>query len=140
MHCTGCGMNIPFAGEVCPHCLRQKKSDQTGTVATGLGLLTRGFPWQSYRRLRRNAHRWLRAVDDRRGISQSVGNRTTEKPPNVRVDPRPMVKIASIRLCVATKAQGDAAARLRRLDDLKAVGLSSERQRHHQGTIIMSAL
>jgi F0F1-type ATP synthase assembly protein I len=36
-------MKIPFAGEVCPPCLRQKKSDQTGTVATGLGLLTGGF-------------------------------------------------------------------------------------------------
>lgn len=36
-------MNIPFAGELCPHCLRQKKSDQTGTVATATGLLLGGL-------------------------------------------------------------------------------------------------
>ncbi|EGC00427.1 hypothetical protein G1E_03195 [Pseudomonas sp. TJI-51] len=26
--CSGCGMTIPFSGEVCPHCHRDKSDDQ----------------------------------------------------------------------------------------------------------------
>lgn len=36
-------MKIPFAGEVCPYCLRNKKGDQTRTVATGVGLIIGGL-------------------------------------------------------------------------------------------------
>lgn len=43
MRCSGCGKDIPFGGQVCPFCQRDKSSDQTGTVATCLGLLIGGF-------------------------------------------------------------------------------------------------
>lgn len=42
MRCSGCGKDIPFAGEVCPHCQREKSGDQTATVVIGIGLLLGG--------------------------------------------------------------------------------------------------
>lgn len=42
MRCSGCGKDIPFSGEVCPHCLRDKSGDQTATVAGFAGLIIGG--------------------------------------------------------------------------------------------------
>ena len=28
MQCSGCGLKVPFAGKVCPYCLRDKSRDQ----------------------------------------------------------------------------------------------------------------
>jgi len=40
MHCSGCGKDIPFAGDVCPYCHRDKSQDQQYTVlAFILGLV-----------------------------------------------------------------------------------------------------
>lgn len=41
MRCSGCGKNIPFNGQVCPYCHRDKSKDQQYTVLAlvlGLGL------------------------------------------------------------------------------------------------------
>lgn len=46
MKCSGCGKNIPFSGDVCPYCQRDKSNDQTQTVACaifGLPLAYAGY-------------------------------------------------------------------------------------------------
>ncbi len=43
MICSGCGKNIPFSGEVCPFCQRQKGDDQAqqalGCFGIGIGII-----------------------------------------------------------------------------------------------------
>jgi hypothetical protein len=36
MRCSGCGEDIPFAGDVCPYCLRDKSEDQQYTVVASI--------------------------------------------------------------------------------------------------------
>lgn len=41
MRCSGCGKSIPFAGDVCPYCQRDKSNDQNYSALAfvfGLGL------------------------------------------------------------------------------------------------------
>jgi hypothetical protein len=46
MHCTNCGKDIPFAGNVCPHCHADKSGDQAITV---LGMIGGGIGgWIGY--------------------------------------------------------------------------------------------
>ncbi|CTP89973.1 SHOCT domain-containing protein [Xanthomonas graminis] len=40
MRCSGCGKDIPFNGQVCPYCQRDKSKDQSNTVISFiLGLI-----------------------------------------------------------------------------------------------------
>lgn len=51
MYCSGCGSKIPFAGAVCPNCLRDKSNDQQveaiffmcGGLGMMLGYLTSDY-------------------------------------------------------------------------------------------------
>ena len=51
MLCTGCGKEIPFAGQVCPYCQRDKTADQGRhlllmvclLIGAGVGYLIGGF-------------------------------------------------------------------------------------------------
>lgn len=43
MLCSGCGKDIPFVGEVCPHCQRDKGNDQVTQMAGTAGLIFGGF-------------------------------------------------------------------------------------------------
>lgn len=43
MRCSGCGKDIPFGGQVCPFCQRDKSSDQASTVAGMTAMIIGGF-------------------------------------------------------------------------------------------------
>ena len=43
MRCSGCGKDIPFGWQVCPHCQRDKSSDQASTVAGMIAMVVGGF-------------------------------------------------------------------------------------------------
>jgi len=53
MLCTGCGKKIPFTGDVCPYCHRDKSQDQSlqvgttifGAIGGGIGYMIDGFFW-----------------------------------------------------------------------------------------------
>lgn len=140
MRCTGCGMRIPFAGEVCSHCLREKKSDQTGTVATGAGLLMGGFignliggfGWMLFGGFVLGL---LAAI-----VSMSGKNHTAKKPPRVRIDGLPAAAFqAAPSKRIATLADTPE-ARLRRLDQLLSKGLLSADEHRAQRVAIISML
>lgn len=42
MHCSGCGKDIPFAGQVCPHCQRDKSGDQQQQALIAIGVVIGG--------------------------------------------------------------------------------------------------
>lgn len=42
MHCSGCGKQIPFAGQVCPHCQRDKSADQQRHAISMIGIFVGG--------------------------------------------------------------------------------------------------
>lgn len=42
MRCSGCGKDIPFGGEVCPYCQREKAGDQATTIAVAIGMIVGG--------------------------------------------------------------------------------------------------
>ena len=140
MRCTGCGMKIPFAGQVCPHCLRQKKSEQTGTLVSGVGLLMGGFVGSLIggfggMLIGGFVLGLLAAI-----VSMSGKNHTAKKPPRVRVDgfapTKPHVKAKQASTAVADAPE----ARLRRLDDLRTQGLISEQEHQDQRKAIISQI
>lgn len=46
MRCSGCGKEIPFVGEVCPNCQRDKSGDQqTQTLAMFFGFIGGAIGW-----------------------------------------------------------------------------------------------
>ena len=140
MRCSGCGKDVPFGGQVCPFCQRDKSSDQTGTVATGVGLLIGGLIGN--------------AISGFSGmliggfvlgivvaiISASGKNHSARKPPRVRVDSiaptKPSDKSKKIDTAVADAPE----ARLRRLDDLRTQGVLSDQEYQDQRKVIISRL
>ena len=46
MLCSSCGKDIPFVGQVCPHCQRDKSNDQVAQVVGCVGLFVgAGLGW-----------------------------------------------------------------------------------------------
>ena len=133
-------MKIAFAGEVCPYCLRQKKGDQTGTVATAAGLLLGGFIGNLIggfggMLIGGFVLGLLAAI-----VSMSGKNHTAKKPPRVRVDPPTLTKASTTLKVAAASALDEPEARLRRLDDLKVKGLLSDQEHRDQRQAIIAAL
>jgi len=140
VRCSGCGKNVPFGGHVCPYCNRDKSSDQTGTVATGAGLLLGGFIGNLIcgfggMLIGGFVLGLLAAI-----VSMSGKSHTAKKPPRVRVDPPILAKASTTPDAAAVKAAEAPEARLRRLDDLKAQGLLSEQEHGDQRRAIISLL
>lgn len=140
MRCTGCGMKIAFAGEVCPYCLLQKKGDQTGTVVTGAGLLLGGFIGNVIGGfggilIGGFVLGLLAAI-----VSMSGRKHTAKKRPRVRVD-GPVTTRPHARSKKDTAAVDEAPEpRLRRLNHLRAQGLLSEQEYRNQRKAIISQL
>ena len=42
MRCPGCGKTVPFGGEVCPYCLRDKSADQQFQIILFIFVLVGG--------------------------------------------------------------------------------------------------
>lgn len=140
MRCSGCGKSVPFGGHVCPYCNRDKSSDQTGTVATGAGLVLGGFIGN--------------LIGDFGGmliggfvlgllaafVSMSGKNHTAKKPPRVRVDDLPAVKPQAVPIERVATLADTPEARLRRLDELLSKGLLSADEHQEQRVAIISML
>ena len=118
MRCSGCGKEIPFAGDVCPYCQRDKSADQ-GThallvisivIGGAIGYFANDFMGFIVGAIIGGVAGILMALFN--GASQ------TSKPPEVRV--------TSESSPITKKPESDLAKRLTSLDDLKARGLISE--------------
>lgn len=133
-------MKIPFAGEVCPHCLRQKNTDQTGTVATGVGLLMGGFIGSLVGGLGGMLIGGFLLGLLAAFVSMSGKNHTARKPPRLRVDgfapikPDDMPEKANTGVADATKT------RLFRLADLRARDVLSAQEHQDQRKAIIARL
>lgn len=137
MHCSGCGKDVPFAGEVCPYCNRNKGADQTATV---VGMLAIGLGGWIGGMIGGFVGTIVGAfVLGFIAVSATMGSRTrsAKKPPVVRVrGTEPNASLASRPL----PKPDDLASRLRRLDDLKAKGLISDDEHADQRSRILTSI
>lgn len=141
MRCSGCGKDVPFNGEVCPFCQRDKSSDQTIHVLGMIGMFIGG-----------TVGSWIGGFGGMIVGAIVVGfivviigaasaGHSAKKPPRVRIDradpPQP-----SLLNSTASKAEaaGDPASRLARLDTLKAQGIITEDEYKERRTVIIAAL
>lgn len=140
MRCSGCGKNIPFGGQVCPFCQRDKSSDQTGAIATGAGLLIGGFIGNAIGGFGGMLIGGFLLGMVAAIINASGKNHSARKPPRVRVDGIAPTKPDPAPKKFATTAIDAPEARLRRLDDLLTQGLLSEQEHQDQRKVIISRL
>ena len=119
MRCSGCGKDIPFGGEVCPYCQRDKSGDQAYTVAAfvlgvafaAMGYYVFGF-WGALGGFVFGA--FVAAV--------VVYSKLKSVAPEVRVQTAsPIPAAASVDV-----ASGSVSDRLKQLQELHAAGLISE--------------
>jgi hypothetical protein len=140
MRCSGCGKDIPFGGQVCPYCQRDKSSDQRGAVATGAGLLIGGFIGNavsgfSGMLIGGFVLGVLAAI-----ISASGKNHSARRPPRVRVDGPVAMKLYATPKHASMPVADTPEVRLRRLDTLRTQGLLSEQEHEDQRRAIISLL
>ena len=116
MLCSGCGKTIPFIGQVCPYCQRDKSQDQQYTVwawALGLGLGSLGFGLFGG---------WGAIIGFVVGcvIALVMSGAGKSKPPEVNV--------VAQKLAVGSAAKSQSEDRLKKLSDLRQKGSISERE------------
>lgn len=142
MKCTGCGSKIPFSGDVCGFCLRDKSSDQTATVATAIGLVIGGFVGNLAGGFGGMivGGLVLGIVAAVLAAIMSAKNHSAKKPPRVRVDPATATIPTTKPRPVAVTASNSVEDRLRRLDRLKTEGLLSDEEHDVQRRAIIAAL
>jgi hypothetical protein len=140
MRCSGCGKDIPFGGQVCPYCQRDKSSDQAATVAIGIGLVIGGFLGNLVAGFTGMMVGGCVLGIVAGAISMSGKSHSAKKPPRVRVDPPVSVRASTTLKAAAVSALDGPEARLRRLDDLKAKGLLSDQEHRDQRKAVIAAL
>lgn len=145
MRCSGCGSKIPFTGDVCPNCLRDKGSDQAATVAAGLGLFIGGFIGNLIAGFGGMivGGLILGFIAAVAAAVMSGKNHSAKKPPRVRVEPAAPAIPSRPRTTPFTVAAADSGSvedRLRRLDRLKADGLLSDAEHQAQRRAIIATL
>lgn len=142
MRCSGCGKDIPFGGEVCPYCQRDKSGDQVLTgcmfvaclVGGGIGFLINGVAGALIGAL---ALVVIAAV-----IMVPLAQANAKKPPDVNVANRHKDEALPSPPPAApqpSKNEG-AADRLRRLDDLLAEGVITMQEYEDQRRAIITSL
>jgi hypothetical protein len=137
MRCSGCGKNIPFGGEVCPHCLRDKSRDQSATVIGGLALLAGGFIGNLVGGFGGMIIGGL-VLGFVAVIATASGKKhTTKAPPRVRLEPPSAPKPPEKSLPAASP---DPIDRLARLDDLRTRGVITDAEHRKQRDAIIAAL
>ena len=118
MRCFGCGKEIPFAGDVCPYCHRDKSKDQTThallvvcvVIGGAIGYFANDFMGFFVGAL----------IGGAVGVVVALFNAASapSKPPEVRV--------VSESASSTSKPESDIVRRLTDLDALKTRGLISE--------------
>ena len=136
-------MEIPFGGQVCPHCLRDKSSDQADSITALIGALPGlvvggliggaigGLPIAvAFGLLGGIIGSLVAAI-----VMRKAESRSTEAPPEVRVaeaDGTPRADVQPDRDTVAD--------RLRRVDQLKADGLISGKEHARKRDDILGSI
>lgn len=139
MRCTGCGKDVPFGGQVCPYCQRDKSSDQIGTVITGICLLIGGFIGGAIGGIGGAliggfTFGLLGAM-----VSMAGGNKSTHKAPVVRIESDASFKSPPPKRVEAPKVFS-AEERFRHLDDLKVKGLITDEEYASQRASIVTSI
>ena len=125
MRCSGCGKDIPYHGEVCPFCLRDKSADQQSMgcisialIAGGvLGYLTFDFMGMIIAAF---------AAGIAAAIITSFGaQEAAKKPPAVRVDSVTQ-PVEFSKADAPSSIEGSVENRLDRLEQLRSKGLITE--------------
>ena len=119
MRCFGCGKEIPFTGDVCPYCHRDKSKDQTTHALLVIGVVIGGA-------IGYFANDFMgffvgAAIGGAVGVVAALVNATStpsSKPPQVRV--------VTESTPSTDKPESDIVRRLTDLDALKARGLITE--------------
>lgn len=137
MLCSGCGSTIPFSGEVCPRCHRNKSSDQVGTVFGVLAMIGGGWIGSLVGGV-------VGAIIG--GIGSAIvvaiiialsSNNSAKEPPVVQIAPS---KPSVVTKATSSDRRDDTATRLRRLDQLKADGLVTDAEYRAQRRTIIGAI
>lgn len=140
MRCSGCGKDIPFGGQVCPFCQRDKSSDQAATVAIGIGLVIGGFLGNLIAGFTGMIVGGFVLGIIAGAISMSGKNNSAKKPPRVRIDEPAPIMPPSPQKKPSVAAINTPEARLRRLDELRNQGLLSDEEHRDQRKAIISVL
>lgn len=140
MRCSGCGKDVPFGGQVCPYCQRDKSSDQAATVAIGIGLVIGGFLGNLIAGFTGMMVGGFVLGIIAGAISMSGKNHSAKKPPRVRIDEPARTVPPSPQKKPAVVASDTPEARLRRLDELRNQGLLSDEEHRGQRKAIISVL
>jgi hypothetical protein len=136
MHCSDCGKNIPFGGQVCPYCKRDKSGDQTATVAGVIAMMAGGFFGNVLGGLGGMIVGAFSLGLVAAIVSQVGKGNTAKRPPPVQVDPVPSKPTSSKPLPIPATIED----RLRRLDSLRSRGLITEEEYGVQRAAIIAAI
>ncbi|MEH3099983.1 SHOCT domain-containing protein [Sphingomonas adhaesiva] len=140
MHCSGCGKNIPFGGQVCPYCKRDKSSDQTATVAGVMAMMVGGFFGNLIAGFVGMIVGAFSLGIVAAIVSQLGKGNTAKKPPRARIDPVPPIPAPKLKPPQPLPVSATIEDRLRRLDSLKSQGLITEEEYGVQRAAIIAAI
>jgi predicted lipid-binding transport protein (Tim44 family) len=135
MHCSGCGKNLPFAGQVCPHCQRDKSADQSSTVIAGVALLFGGFIGNLIGGFGGMIIGGLALALIAVVATMGSTTKAAKKPPRVRVEPAPTLPPTS-----TVKPSDAATERLARLDRLRDTGAITDEEYSQQRKAVIASL
>lgn len=131
---------MPSGGQVCPYRQRDNSSDQTGSIATGAGLLNGGIIGNAIAGFGAMLVDGFVVARPAAIISASGKIHSARKPPWVRVDGPGTIR-PHARSKKHTGAVDEAPEPpLRRLNDPRAPGLLSEQEHHDRRRAIISLL
>ncbi len=139
MRCSGCGKNIPFGGQVCPHCQRDKSSDQGLTVVGTIAVLFGGFVGNlvgGFGGMLVGAFGLGMVAVVMMGVAGAKKGHSARKPPLVRLEPTP----APAPKARTDIANPDAAVRLAKLRQLMDDGLISNDEYQQQRSKVINSL
>lgn len=141
MRCSGCGKDIPFGGQVCPYCQRDKSSDQGLTVVGTIAVLFGGFIGNlvgGFGGMIVGAFGLGMVAVVMMGVAGAKKGHSAKKPPLVRLESTPPPTPAP--KAKPDTANPDAAVRLAKLKQLMSDGLISNDEYRQQRSKIIDSL
>ncbi|MGW8135935.1 SHOCT domain-containing protein [Sphingomonas zeae] len=135
MRCSGCGKGIPFGGQVCLYCHREKSSDQAITVFGTIGVLFGGFIGNlvgGFGGMLVGAFGLGFIALVFISVTGSKKGHSAKRPPRIQLEPTPKAKSES--------SNPDAAIRLAKLKQLMGDGLITDEEYQRQRSKIVDSL
>jgi hypothetical protein len=138
MRCSGCGKDIPFGGEVCPYCQRDKSGDQVLTGCMFVAFLIGGGVGYLFNGVIGAIIGGFVLVIAAAIVMVPLAQAKAKKPPEVNVASGEDEKPAP---APPTRPVGETISdRLRRLDDLLAEGVITMQEYEDQRRAIITSL